>query len=116
MNRVVAVGSLSAPPKTFQSQNGKSFTVCTLLDKRTWRDADGFEQSAKAYWRIAAYGPVGTALSEYGEGDTVAVTGTLSSFKKTRKDGTEGYETQIKLDSIETIAKADVVSEDDIPF
>lgn len=128
VNKVFLIGNLGADAEVRFTNGGKSVLNLSVATTDKWKDKTGNEQTKTEWHRVTFFSKSAEKMAEWlKKGTTVFVEGRISYGKFEKKDGTQGYTTDIVAETVRTMGKrageplppaapVDQNITDDIPF
>ena len=123
LNRVDIIGRLGKDPKIATTQTGEKVASLSVACSVTWKDKDGNKKEHTDWIPVVMFGPSASFAERYAmKGDLIYVSGAFRTRKYTKKDGGDGYISEVvvqkisgKFNIVESKNKSEEVKENTEP-
>lgn len=106
VNKVILVGNLGGDAEVRFTNGGKSVLNLSVATTDKWKDKTGNEQTKTEWHRVTYFSKSAEKMAEWlKKGSMVFVEGRISYGKFEKKDGTQGYTTDIVAETVKTISR-----------
>lgn len=103
VNKLIAIGRLTADPQLRHTPSGASVANFTLAVNESWKDKDGQKQERCEFMRIVVWGKLAELCAQYlAKGRRVYLEGRLQT-KQYEKDGQTHHSTEIQAQTVQFI-------------
>lgn len=107
-NRINLIGFTGTDAQLRTTQNHGSFAVLSIATKRSWLDKQSGERVSRTEWhRVIAWGKLSDFAKTLAKGSHVQLNGELRSRTYTGKDSIRRRVSEIHLDSIRKLERAE---------
>lgn len=109
VNKVIIIGHLGKDPEVRYSAAGDPIANLTVATSEQWKDkATGEKKELTEWHRCNCFGKLAEICGQYlKKGSQVYIEGSLRTRKWQDKDGQDRYTTEIRMDSMKMLGKAD---------
>ena len=107
-NSVQLIGNLGVDPEIRETKNGKKMAKLSIATNETYRDANGKKVTDTQWHNAVAFGKTAEIIEKYlTKGKEVAIEGKLTHNAYEDKDGQKRYFTQVVINDLLMLGKAE---------